>query len=239
MKRHLLALSLVAALAPAAQADIITHNPSDYFNDLIDAGTTQQTTDQLWQFGYLNSNSEFTLFNYTADMSNGEPNNFGNMDFYKNYRYYGFGVNRSGGSLSVFNDSIESNEIYAHPGDFNGGDVILRYVAQQSTEYNLAAVFTNLHYGTVDYGIDLSNGTSLASGTITNSQFSQNFSFSLNQGDFIDFTIDRSNGSWAGDSVGMLTNVSFDNSTVAVSEPATALMMLGAGALLFRRRKQS
>jgi len=239
MIKIILASIVAISLSSSANAEII--NPSDYFNDLIDAGSTVQKADNLWQLGYLN-NGDFTLFNYSTSVPTTEDmvNNFSSFDFYKNSTYYGFGINRSASDLSVFDGVVAANAIYAHPGNFTGGDVVLRFNAQATANYAFDTKFNIVHYGQAGLEVSLNNDSG------TNVLFNDNYSFNsstsyhdtlyLSASDSVDFTIERFNGTWAGDSTSIVANVTMAPSTVPVIESG-ALLLLGLCGFAARRKK--
>lgn len=239
MKKIILASIVAISLISSANAEII--NPSDYFNNLIDAADTAQKTDNLWQFGYLNS-GDFTLFNYSTSVPTTEDalNNFSSFDFYKNSTYYGFGINRSDSDLAVFDGIVAANAIYAHPGNFTGGDVVLRFNAQTAANYTFDTAFNIVHYGHAGLEVSLNNDSG------TNILFNDNYSFNsstsyqdtlyLSASDSVDFKIERFNGTWAGDSTSIVANVTMVASTVPVTESG-ALLLLGLCGFAARRKK--
>lgn len=237
MKKIILATMVAMSLSTGANADIL--NPSDYFNEKFDGGVTVQSENNLWQLGYLNS-GEFTLFDFTSSVPNTEEaqNNFSSFDFYKNSTYYGFGINTTGSDVSVFDGTVVDNAIYAHPGDFDGGDIVLRFYAQSAANYTFDAMFDIVHYGEASLDVSLNNNSG------TTNLFSDNYSFNsstsyddtlyLSESDSVDFTIERFDGTWAGDSTAIVASVT---STPVPLPASVGLLLMGLGGMVFSRRK--
>lgn len=243
MKKTFLMGLLALGLCATANAGVITLNAADFFEEQIENGKFLQDTSNLWQLGYL-SGGVFTLFNYNENIRtpNEPQNNFTSFDFYKNSVYYGFGINRTDNDVSVFDGTVRKGEIYAHPGDTQNGNVILRFLAPEDAVYELSSLFSNLHYGLVGLDISLNNSngqSTLFSDSIQRETATYASSINLNKADFIDFSINRHNGTWAGDSLSIGASMSYPLQAAAVSEPATAfLLMLGMGAIVARRKSK-
>ena len=226
MKKTFLMGLLALGLCATANAGVITLNAADYFEEQIENGKLLQDTSNLWQLGYL-SGGVFTLFNYNENIRtpNEPQNNFTSFDFYKNSVYYGFGINRTDNDVSVFD-----------------GNVILRFLAPEDAVYELSSLFSNLHYGLVGLDISLNNSngqSTLFSDSIQWETATYASSINLNKADFIDFSINRHNGTWAGDSLSIGASMTYQLQAAAVSEPATAfLLMLGMGAIVVRRKSK-
>ena len=240
MKKFILSSIVAMSLSASANAEIL--NASDYFKGLIDAGITVQKADNLWQLGYLNS-GDFTLFNYSTSVPTTEDalNNFSSFDFYKNSTYYGFGINRTDADLRVFDGVVAENAIYAHPGDFTGGDIVLRFNAQTAANYTFATEFNIVHHGEAGLDVSLNNDSG------TSSLFSDSYSFSsstsfqdtlyLSASDSVDFTIERFNGTWNGDSTSIVANVTMEESTVPVPASGVLLLLALCGFSTKRKKK--
>lgn len=241
MKKTILTIAAAMTLSFQANAENITSSVGDYFNQKLDNSEFTQNTDNLWQLGYL-VNGEFTLFNYTDSVPTHEEayNNFSQFDFYKNSTYYGFGINRSGNDVNVFDSPISTSEIYAHPNDTTTGQIVLRFLAQESASYDFDFSFRNVHNGgLVGASINLNQNGS------TSALFSDSYDYynptaysaqlSLSEGDFLDITIDRFNGTWGGDSTAIGATATYSSQ---VPLPSTLPLILIPAFLIARKRKQ-
>lgn len=142
----------------------------------------------------------------------------------------GVGVNLS--STNTFtmggHTTIQPSEMNLHPGAA-GQLAVLRFTAPTTGSYALAGNFSgNSNAGTTTDVHILQNNVSFFDSTVTGFGTTVTFSqtLSLTSGDYVDFVVGWSNGSYNNDSTGLVTTL-----TAAVPEPANVAMLAGFGAL--------
>jgi len=244
MKKLTLTLIVIILSISKTNASIITSSASDFFLDLAAQVDPTQSATNEWQIGMYNG-SVFELFEYSASTVLGRSAIVG---WVKDSFHAGF-LNTSSSDEVFPGNVFGAGTLNLHPGQ-SGADIVLRYLVQQGSEYNISghffAIDTIESPGRNSDGVNVSvrvNGNQLNDdrnitgfGAITTHQVTGS-DITLQQGDIIDFIV-KPRDNYFDDATVVTASVSRGAST-SVSEPATIALMLFFTSILWVRRRSN
>lgn len=189
----------------------------------------------VWSYGFSNTlGGTFNLYTNNAD-----PNfNPASLDVWNRLNpdsepavFHNYTAN----PFSFFTVNIAPNQLAFHPGS-SGEYSIVRFIAPQSGNYNLATIFTGIDtVGTTTDVHILQNNTSLFNNSIVGLGSTQSFSSNLPlvTGDIIDFAVGFGGNGYFFDSTGLDVTITQQNTQpTPESSNLLGLMLLGGSLAL-------